>query len=96
MTRADTTRVINWDERFAELTGMERAALGHASRGMTRADTTPVTSWEERFVDLIGMVRAALGGVPRAMTRAMDTSTVTRRETRSACPVGKGHPVTDA
>ena len=88
--------MINWDERFAELTGMERAALGHASRGMTRADTTPVIIKEERFADLIGMVRAVLGGVPRGMTREMDTSTVMGRATRSACTIGKGHLVNDA
>ena len=63
---------------------------------MTRADTTRATIREERFADVIGMERAALGRVSRGTTPVMVTTTVTRREIRSACPVGKDRHVTDA
>ena len=84
------------EERSAGDIGMEVAVLGRVSRGMTRADTTRVIIREERFAGDIGMEVAVLGRVSRGMTRVMDTTTATRRETRYACPVGKGRLVRDA
>ena len=90
------TRVDCWEKRFAELTGMVRAALWSVSRGMTGGDTTPAIKWGKRSVDQVIMEGAALDGVPLEMTREMDISTVIGRETKSVYLVGKGHPVNDA
>ena len=72
------------------------AAAWSVCRGMTRMDTTRAMIKEGRFAGHIGLERAALVRVSRGTTRIMVTLTVTKLETRYACPVGKGHLVRHA
>ena len=72
------------------------AAAWSVYRGMTRVDTTHAMIREGRFAGHTGLERAALVRVSRRTTRIMVTLTVTKLETRSACPVGRGHLVRHA
>ena len=92
----DTTRVTIREARFAGSIGMERVAPIRVFHEMTGADTTLVIVRGERFAGGIGMERAALGRVSRGTTPVMVTTTATKREIRSACPVGKDRHATDA